>query len=213
MDKSEDVQLEEEVVESPQLISVYDDTGDLLASFPLLSMFLLDNGNLSSSSDALSALVGPNATGWELALVTAPSNNTSHVTGSQLAGGFDRLLLDSLYEDDSARRQLELQNAGYGYGGMMTMQNNPFEQHDPFAMSSNVPPPPNVQMAMTQQQQQQMMLQQQQQMMLQHQQQQLYQPQHPQSQTHQMSPLNPFGDPFSSLPHSSVSQQGNHMLL
>ncbi|XP_012068479.2 putative clathrin assembly protein At4g25940 [Jatropha curcas] len=136
MDKSEDVQLEEEVVESPQLISVYDDTGDLLGLHEInqkaiqleesnalaLAIVPTDNGNLSSSSDALSALVGPNATGWELALVTAPSNNTSHVTGSQLAGGFDRLLLDSLYEDDSARRQLELQNAGYGYGGMMTIK-------------------------------------------------------------------------------------------
>jgi hypothetical protein len=51
------------------------------------------------------------------------------------AGGFDKLLLDSLYED-AARRQ---QDAYGGYG-------NGQGQDDPFAMSAGVAPPTAVQM-------------------------------------------------------------------
>lgn len=145
------------------------------------------------------------------------------------AGGFDKLLLDSLYEDDSARRHIQLQNAGYGHAGMAVP--NPFEhqQHDPFAMSNSIAPPTNVQMALLAQQQQQhqhlqqMMLQQQQQqhqqmnMMVSYQNQTQYpqQPQLPQhqQQMQQMNYSNPFGDPFLALPNGSTPQQGNHMLL
>ncbi|KAK6942017.1 AP180 N-terminal homology (ANTH) domain [Dillenia turbinata] len=158
-----------------------------------------------------------NTTGWELALVTAPSNNTGHITDSKMGGGFDRLLLDSLYEDDSARRQIQMQNAGYGAYGMM-MQ-NPFEQqHDPFAMSNNMAPPTHVQLAMQQQQQQQqhlMMLQQQQlqqqQLMLGPPQQHF--PQYPQMQKQQMGPSNPFGDPFNGLSQNTMPNRGNHGLI
>jgi hypothetical protein len=128
-------------------------------------------------------------------------------------GGFDRLLLDSLYEDDTARKQIQMQNAGYGYGA--TAVHNPFEQQDPFATSNSIAPPTNVQMTM--------MAQQQQMMMQQHQQQNQsmigpcqYQPQYPQQQMQQvgqMGPANPFADPFSSFPQSSEPQQGNHMLI
>jgi hypothetical protein len=134
-------------------------------------------------------------------------------------GGFDRLLLDSLYEDDTARKQIQMQNAGYGYGA--TAVHNPFEQQDPFATSNSIAPPTNVQMTMIAQQQQQ--YQQQQMMMQQHQQQNQsmigpcqYQPQYPQQQMQQvgqMGPANPFADPFSSFPQSSEPQQGNHMLI
>lgn len=126
------------------------------------------------------------------------------------------MLLDSLYEDDNARRQLQLQNAGYGYGGTPATP-NPFEQqHDPFAMSNSIAPPTNVQMALLaqQQQQHQMMMQQQPQqpqstMMVPYQ----NQTQYPQQQTQQMNYANPFGDPFLALPKSSTPQQGNQMLL
>lgn len=126
------------------------------------------------------------------------------------AGGFDKLLLDSLYEDDSARRQIELQKAGYGYGEM-GVENNPFEQQDPFIMSNNIAPPPSVQMAMMAQQQYHLQHQQQHQsmMMVPYQ----YQSQNPQPQMQPMSASNPFGDPFPSLPQNSMPQQGNHMLL
>ncbi|XP_020872767.1 putative clathrin assembly protein At5g57200 [Arabidopsis lyrata subsp. lyrata] len=134
-------------------------------------------------------------------------------------GGFDNLLLDSLYEDDTARRQIQLTNAGYGFGataipGEPALSNpNPFGmQQDPFAMSNNMAPPTNVQMAM---QQQQMMM-----MNNRSPYNNNYSPYH----HHQFSPNpstsspNPFGDPFLALPAppSSATQQQhshNHMLL
>lgn len=131
------------------------------------------------------------------------------------AGGFDKLLLDSLYEDENARRQLQLRNAGYGYEGMDT--HNPFDhynQQDPFAMSNNIAPPANVQMAFMAQQQQQMMFQQQQQyntMMVPY--------QYPQTQYNQQMPdigsSNPFNDalPMPSYPYSSMHHQGNYHLM
>jgi len=155
-----------------------------------------------------------NSSGWELALVTAPSSNTSHVVESKLvyisecnkstnisisiihcflrdklhfaqqAGGFDKLLLDSLYEDATRRQQIAAAN--------------PFQAQDPFAMSNNIAPPPNVQMAIMAQQQQQYYYQQQQQ---QQQQQQMmmmvphtYQPHY--NPPSQIGAANPFGDPL-----------------
>ncbi|WCJ42278.1 ENTH/ANTH/VHS superfamily protein [Euphorbia peplus] len=226
---------EEPVVEVPPLIST-DEPIDLLGLNELnpqalqieesnaLALAITQPGSNPSSSNALSELGKPNASGWELALVTTPSNNISQVVDTNLAGGFDRLLLDSLYEDDTARRQIQLTNAGYGYNGMATAQ-NPFEQqqqqqlvlHDPFAMSNSIAPPTNVQMAMMSQQQ--MMLrqhqyqQQQQQTMFPYQYQQ-QQPQYSQSQLMQpMTSANPFGDPFSALPQNQLPPHGNHMLI
>lgn len=131
------------------------------------------------------------------------------------AGGFNKLLLDSLYEDETARRQIQLQNAGYGQGGMSIP--NPFDrQQDPFMMSNNIAPPPNVQMAkMAQQQQQQQQPYQHNMIMVPHQ----YSPQYPQQcqypQQHlqQMGSSNPFGDPLSFPPPSTTPQQGNHGLI
>ncbi|KAF9613327.1 hypothetical protein IFM89_006837 [Coptis chinensis] len=202
-----------------------EDTGDLLG----LNEINPAAAELEESNALALAIVPPgdgvnhglpnfgdtNSSGWELALVTHPSSNTTHVTESKLAGGFDRLLLDSLYEDDVSRRQQQ-QNLGYGVG--MSNQ-NPFDPHDPFSMSNNIAPPPNVQMAlMAQQHQQQMLLQQQQQMMMGPQQ---YPPQYPQQQQYlnqypqpQTGSANPFGDPFSGLTQSSMPQgHGNHNLI
>ncbi|PPR93410.1 hypothetical protein GOBAR_AA27273 [Gossypium barbadense] len=67
-----------------------------------------NQGNESTTNRGLNEISG---TRWELALVTAPSNHTAPP-----GRGFDKLLLDSLYEDDAARRQLQLKNVGYGYG-------------------------------------------------------------------------------------------------
>ncbi|KAL6977858.1 hypothetical protein U1Q18_026641 [Sarracenia purpurea var. burkii] len=170
-----------------------------------------------STSQALTEI--GKTSGWELALVTTPSNNGSHLVENKLAGGFDKLLLDSLYEDDAARRQIQLQNAGYstGYGYEMNAP-NPFDSRDPFIMSNSVAPPANVQMAMMAQQQQyqqqQQQYQQQQQqntmmmMMTPHQ----YLPQYPQQQMPYASPANPFGDPFN-YPQNPHPPQGNHSLL
>ncbi|ESQ54702.1 hypothetical protein EUTSA_v10024721mg [Eutrema salsugineum] len=177
-------------------------------------------------SNSLS-LIETGGSGWELALVT-PQNNNNNIarpaSDTKLAGGFDKLLLDSLYEDDSARRQIQLTNAGYGHGGTDTAAAaaappppNPFEmQQDPFSVSNNIAPPTNVQMAMQQQQ-----------MMMMHQS--PYNYSHPQDHHHHQhnhqfsaagsSPSNPFGDPFLALPPppgSAGPQQQNshhHMLL
>ncbi|KAJ6845839.1 putative clathrin assembly protein [Iris pallida] len=173
-----------------------------------------DEPKPSTTNDLLGS-----GSGWELALVTAPSNNTSHVVESKLAGGFDKLLLDSLYEDESRRQQIAA--AGY-YGGAETA--NPFETRDPFAMSNSIAPPANVQMAVMAQQQQYYYQQQQQQYYYQQQQQQYYQqqmcyPQQQQQQQQQMmmvpyqaqnpsqqpagsTSANPFGDPFAGLTQS-----------
>lgn len=63
-------------------------------------------------------------------------------------GGFDKLILDSLY-DDGAYRQRQQQQL---YGSAAP---NPFMTNDPFAMSNQVAPPPSVQMAAMSQQHQQ----------------------------------------------------------
>lgn len=116
-----------------------------------------------------------------------------------------------MYEDDASRRQIQLQNAGYntGHGYEMT-PHNPFDTHDPFAMSNNIAPPTNVQMAMMAQQQQQYQQQQYQQNMTMTPPPQ-YLPQYPQQQIQYPGPSNPFGDPFN-YPQSANSQ-GNHSLL
>lgn len=79
--------------------------------------------------------------GWELALVTATSSNNSATLESQLGGGFDKLTLDSLY-DDAAYRQQQQQHQYYGAPAP-----NPFMAADPFAVSNQVAAPPFVQMA------------------------------------------------------------------
>ncbi|GAY48501.1 hypothetical protein CUMW_112130 [Citrus unshiu] len=99
---------------------------------------------------------------WELALVTVPSSNVAAVAGSKLAGGLDKLTLDSLYDDAIARNAKR--NSSHTVG--QQVGSNPFEadslNQDPFSASSGVTPPANAQMSdmiqqqnfMTQQQQQ-----------------------------------------------------------
>ncbi|CAM0908953.1 unnamed protein product [Alopecurus aequalis] len=162
------------------------------------------SGNNASISQDLFAI---DKSGWELALVTAPSNHTSQPAGNQLAGGFDKLLLDSLYEDSARRQQI----ASVTYTGSVAA--NPFDPNDPFAMSNSFAPPSNVQFAMMAQQQQYYQAQQQDYFNLHQQQQMVTMPQQQQMvmmppQTYQQQQAqysvnaglsNPFGDPFSGL--------------
>lgn len=135
---------------------------------------------------------GPNlsngATGWELALVTAPSSNESATVASKLAGGLDLLTLDSLY-DDAIRRSN--QNVSYNPWEQVPMSNPMMSQtaHDPFYASNTVAAPPSVQMAAMAHQNPAFMFQQQQQIMMMGPQQ----------------PGNPFGNQYgtSGHPHSS----------
>ncbi|KAF8392968.1 hypothetical protein HHK36_021209 [Tetracentron sinense] len=108
--------------------------------------------------------------GWELALVSAPSSNGTAVAESKLAGGLDKLTLDSLYDD--AMTQRTNQNGSYHNGQVAP---NPFAQ-DPFYASNGVAPPTNVQMAAIAQQQQAFIMQQQ--------------------QMNSQDPNNPFGNPY-----------------
>ncbi|CAH8279975.1 unnamed protein product [Arabidopsis lyrata] len=231
-EEPEEEKEEEEAKPSPLI-----DTDDLLglheinpkaAEIELNNAFALaiypPGHETSGPSNSLS-LIEAGGSGWELALVTPQNNNNNNnnnprpAIATKLGGGFDNLLLDSLYEDDTARRQIQLTNAGYGFGataipGEPALSNpNPFGmQQDPFAMSNNMAPPTNVQMAM---QQQQMMM-----MNNRSPYNNNYSPYH----HHQFSPNpstsspNPFGDPFLALPAppSSATQQQhshNHMLL
>lgn len=76
-------------------------------------------------------------TGWELALVTAPSSNLSTAQERQLAGGLDSLTLNSLYDEGAFRAS---QQPVYGAPAP-----NPFEVADPFAMSNaTMAAPPSV---------------------------------------------------------------------
>ncbi|KAJ7954261.1 ENTH/ANTH/VHS superfamily protein [Quillaja saponaria] len=101
-----------------------------------------------TSTFASSAVQGKDfdPTGWELALVTTPSDNISSVNERQLAGGFDSLTLNSLYDEAAYRAARQPV-----YGAPAAP--NPFEVHDPFALSSSIGPPPAVQMAAMAQQQ------------------------------------------------------------
>ncbi|KAL4571454.1 hypothetical protein LXL04_018214 [Taraxacum kok-saghyz] len=105
--------------------------------------------------------VNGTTTGWELALVTAPSSNATTASATKLGGGFDKLTLDSLY-DDAIRRTNQTQTQTGSY--------NPWE-HGPLAGTMMPPPQPAMDpfyasTAMAQQQQQAFMFQQQQQMMM-----------------------------------------------
>ncbi|KAF5742013.1 hypothetical protein HS088_TW09G00052 [Tripterygium wilfordii] len=121
-------------------------------------------------------------TGWELALVTAPSSNDGAAAASKLAGGLDKLTLDSLYDD--AIRRTNQHTTSYSPWEPAPMAGLPMQQtaHDPFYASNTVAAPPSVQMAMMSNQQQGFMMQQQSQMMMMGPQQQL--------------PVNPFGNPY-----------------
>ncbi|XP_051152439.1 putative clathrin assembly protein At5g57200 [Andrographis paniculata] len=195
-----------------------------------LALAIIQPGNdllSSSSSDNKAPLA--ESTGWELALVTQPSNMTRppQVAETKMGGGFDKLLLDSLYDDEASRRQLQMQRAG-GYSSGGYPQGNPF---DVFAGNT-------ADMAMVPHHhhpQQQMYMQQQQMhndnnnnnnmMMVMtaapynninnnpygniHQQR-YYYPHQQQQQQQPMWSTNPFGDPFGYFP---TNANGNHTLL
>jgi len=166
-----------------------------------LALAIMPPGSENNTSAPLD-LFAIDKAGWELALVTAPSNHTSQPAVNQLqAGGFDRLLLDSLYEDEARRQQIA--SVTYTTGSVLV---NPFDPNDPFAMSSSFAPPSNVQFAMMAQQQQYYQAQQHEYFQVQQQQQQQMVTMPPQTYQQQQAQYatnaglsNPFGDPFSAL--------------
>ncbi|KAM3350740.1 hypothetical protein ACQJBY_023052 [Aegilops geniculata] len=151
-----------EVAPSPPNTRVAD-TGDLLGlSDPNPSVSAIEESNAlalaitpagvntSTTSTATIQDIGFDPTGWELALVSTSSSNTNSLAvDSNLGGGFDKLTLDSLY-DDGTYRQMQ-QQLSYG-----SVPHNPFMASDPFAVSNQVASLPSVQMATMAQQPQQM---------------------------------------------------------
>ncbi|XP_037468461.1 putative clathrin assembly protein At5g57200 [Triticum dicoccoides] len=105
-----------------------------------LALAIVAPGGGGSSASASPAVDMDGSSGWELALVAARTDMSSRSTEMKLAGGFDGLLLDSLYED-AARRQQQQQATYDDPAG------------DPFAASTSVAPPTGVQMSMMAQQQ------------------------------------------------------------
>uniref|UniRef100_A0A0D3ESU4 ENTH domain-containing protein n=1 Tax=Oryza barthii TaxID=65489 RepID=A0A0D3ESU4_9ORYZ len=143
-----------EVVDTGDLLGLSDPTPSVSAieeSNALALAIIPTGGETSTSGTATLQDKGFDPTGWELALVTTPSTNTNSMAmDSNLGGGFDKLILDSLYDEGTYRQQMQQQQL---YGSAAP---NPFMASDPFAMSIQVAPPPSVQMASMAQQPQQM---------------------------------------------------------
>uniref|UniRef100_A0A0E0C6I9 ENTH domain-containing protein n=1 Tax=Oryza meridionalis TaxID=40149 RepID=A0A0E0C6I9_9ORYZ len=143
-----------EVVDTGDLLGLSDPTPSVSAieeSNALALAIIPTGGETSTSGTATLQDKGFDPTGWELALVTTPSTNTNSMAmDSNLGGGFDKLILDSLYDEGTYRQQVQQQQL---YGSAAP---NPFMASDPFAMSNQVAPPPSVQMASMAQQPQQM---------------------------------------------------------
>ncbi|OUZ99843.1 AP180 N-terminal homology (ANTH) domain [Macleaya cordata] len=174
------------VSEPPDLLGLNDTIPDAseMEERNALALAIVPVADASTGAPSAVSNLTNGTTGWELALVTAPSSNETAAAASKLAGGLDKLTLDSLY-DDALRRTT--QNASYNPWEPAPMVAPMMQQvaHDPFLASNLVAAPASVQMAAMAHQQQAFYLQQQQQqqqMMMMGQQQ------------HQ--PINPFGAPY-----------------
>ncbi|KAG2590964.1 putative clathrin assembly protein At2g01600 isoform X2 [Panicum virgatum] len=153
-----------EIVSSPPKPEIAD-TDDLLGlSDPNPSVSAIEESNTlalaiiptgvdnSTANTATQQDNGFDPTGWELALVATPSSNTNPLDmQSNLGGGFDKLTLDSLYDEGSYRQMQQQQLYG-------SAPPNPFMASDPFATSNQVAAPLSVQMATMAQQPQPLMI-------------------------------------------------------
>ncbi|XP_022749633.1 putative clathrin assembly protein At5g35200 [Durio zibethinus] len=182
--------VEEPVVEPPDLLGLNDPVpvASELDEKNALALAIVPVAEQTTSAAAPVQANG--TTGWELALVTAPSSNDSATGASKLAGGLDKLTLDSLY-DDAIRRSN--QSMSYNPWEPAPMSGAMMQQpaHDPFYASNMVAAPPSIQMAAMANQQQAFMLQQQQQ-----QQMMMMMMMGPQQQ-----PTNPFGNSYGASVH------------
>ncbi|BBH08523.1 ENTH/ANTH/VHS superfamily protein [Prunus dulcis] len=181
----EPVKVEAPIAEPPDLLGLNDpvpDTKDLDEKNAMALAIV----PVSDQPPSTAPIHANGTTGWELALVTAPSSNESATAASKLAGGLDLLTLDSLYNDAIRRNH---QNVSYNPWEPVPVAGAMMQQpvHDPFYASNTMAAPPSVQMAAMANHQQAFMLQQQQQMMM-------MGPQQQQS-------LNPFGNPHAATTH------------
>ncbi|KAL1203593.1 putative clathrin assembly protein [Cardamine amara subsp. amara] len=122
------------IVDTDDLLGLNDDAPDPLAILDQNALALaLVSTDVDSSTFGFGQARDLDPSGWELALVTTPSNDISAVTERQLAGGLDTLTLNSLY-DNGAYRAAQQPACG-------DPAPNPFEVQDPFAFSNSVSPP------------------------------------------------------------------------
>ncbi|XVF34583.1 hypothetical protein REPUB_Repub18cG0071100 [Reevesia pubescens] len=177
--------VEEPIVEPPDLLGLTD-PNPVASDLDEKNALALAIVPVADQTSAAAPVQANGTTGWELALVTAPSTNDSATAASKLAGGLDKLTLDSLY-DDAIRRSN--QNVSYNPWEPAPMSGAMMQQpaHDPFYASNMVAAPHSVQMAAMANQQQAFMLQQQQQQMM------MMGP--------QQQPSNPFGNPYGANVH------------
>nr|GLL29943.1 putative clathrin assembly protein At5g35200 isoform X1 [Ipomoea trifida]GMD30320.1 putative clathrin assembly protein At5g35200 [Ipomoea batatas]GME05950.1 putative clathrin assembly protein At5g35200 [Ipomoea batatas]GME17336.1 putative clathrin assembly protein At5g35200 [Ipomoea batatas] len=174
------VKVETPVAEPPDLLSL-DDSAPAVAELDeknAMALAIVPVGSTNQSSTSVPNLAN-GVTGWELALVEAPTSNETSTASVKLAGGLDKLTLDSLY-DDAIRRSN--QNVSYNPWEPSPVAVAPMmPPHDPLFYASNTVAAPT---SVNNQQQQAYMFQQQQQMMM-----------GPQPQP----PINPFGNPYGAV--------------
>ena len=65
---------------------------------------------VEQTTSAAAPVQANGATGWELALITAPSSNDTATAASKMVRGLNKLTLDSLYDDAIKRNN---QNTSY----------------------------------------------------------------------------------------------------
>ncbi|WZZ39059.1 hypothetical protein YC2023_035318 [Brassica napus] len=97
--------------------------------------------NFSLENSLILKLIYLTNTGWQLALVTPHNNNNNNprlAIATKLGRGFDNLLLDSLYKDDIASRQIQLTNAGYGFGATATTREPASSNPNPLRMQQDI---------------------------------------------------------------------------
>ncbi|KAK5829769.1 putative clathrin assembly protein At5g35200 isoform X2 [Gossypium hirsutum] len=157
--------VEKPIAEPPDLLGLNDPApvASKLDEKNALALAIVPVGGFpAEQTTSTAAQVQANGTtGWELALVTAPSSNDSATATNKMAGGFDKFILDSLYEDALQRSN---QNVSYNPWepppASAAMMQQPMQE--PFYGSD----PPSVQIAAMANQHQAFMLQQQMMMMM-----------------------------------------------
>ncbi|KAM3714160.1 hypothetical protein ACB098_01G313700 [Castanea mollissima] len=183
---AEPVKVEAAVTEPPDLLGLNDPTPEA-AELDEKNAMALAIVPVDIQPTSTAPIQANGTTGWELALVTAPSSNESAAAASKLAGGLDKLTLDSLYEDAIRRSNQNVSYNPWEPVPMAGVMMHPTAQ-DPFYASNTVAAPHHVQMAAMANQQQAFMLQQQQQQMM------MMGPQQPPA-------SNPFGAPYGATVH------------
>ncbi|KAK8491187.1 hypothetical protein V6N11_037950 [Hibiscus sabdariffa] len=148
-------------VEPPDLLSLNDPVpvASKLDEKNALAMAIVPVAEQTTPAAAPVQATG--TTGWELALVTAPSTTDNATVTYKMGGGFDKFMLDSLYDDAIQRSYQKV-----SYNPWQPPPTSDVMMQDPFYGSGVVAALPSVQMSAMANQHQDFRLQQQQMMMM-----------------------------------------------